>query len=193
MAFCFPRGSEDFVTIIAFLSVDVFQKEDSDSSREISFCYWTELGSTAKTIYWHCIVVRESTAFIAKKKKKTTKNQQQQHTNHTQERNMGSWCSKDLNSPMAFREDHKACDQLAHGSLISWYRGNTVTFQEPWSQVALACSSLKQDLGSQAEFEVRLWWEHWILATRPVVSDKGSWPFSLAEKNFHKDGTSWSK
>ena len=39
MAFCFPRGSEDFVTIIAFLSVDVFQKEDSDSSREISFCY----------------------------------------------------------------------------------------------------------------------------------------------------------
>ena len=135
----------------------------------------------------------EKARHLLQKKKNKTKNQQQQHTNHTQERNMGSWCSKDLNSPMAFREDHKACDQLAHGSLISWYRGNTVMFQEPWSQVALACSSLKQDLGSQAEFEVRLWWEHWILATRPVVSDKGSWPFSLAEKNFHKDGESWSK
>lgn len=39
MAFSFPRGSEDFATMIAFLSVDVFQKEDSDSSRETSFCY----------------------------------------------------------------------------------------------------------------------------------------------------------
>ena len=86
MAFCFPRGSEDFVTIIAFLSVDVFQKEDSDSSREISFCYWTELGSTAKTIYWHCVVVRESTAFIAKKKKNNQKPTTTTHKPHTRKK-----------------------------------------------------------------------------------------------------------
>jgi len=148
MAFCFPRGSEDFVTIIAFLRVDIFQKEDSDSSREISFCYWTELGSTAKTIYWHCVMVRESTAFIA-----NTHTHTHTHTqNHTQERSMGSWCSKDLNSPMAFREDHKAC--VINLCMVLWSANTEVTrwcFRNLWSWVASACSSLKQDLGSQAE------------------------------------------
>ena len=40
-------------------------------------------------------------------------------------------------------------------------------------QVALACSTLKQGYSSPPEIEVRSQqWECWILATRPVVSDK---------------------
>ena len=42
-----------------------------------------------------------------------------------------------------------------------------------WSQVASACRGLKQGLGSWPEIEVRpRQWEHWILTTRPVASDK---------------------
>ena len=123
---------------------------------------------------------------------KQNKNKTQK--NHTQERSMGSWCSKDLNSPMAFREDHKTCDQIVHGSLTGWYRGNTAMFQEPLISGGLSLQQLEAGLGFPGrEVEVGVWWEHWILATRPVVSDKGPWPFSLAEKNFHKDGKSWSK
>ena len=84
------------------------------------------------------------------------------------------------------------CDQLVHGSLIGQYRGNTVMFQEPLILGGLSLQQLEAGLGFPGrEVEVGLWWEHWILATRPVVSDKGPWPFSLAEKNFHKDGMSW--
>ena len=192
MAFCFPRGSEDFVTIIAFLSVDVFQKEDSDSSREIPFCYWTELGSTAKTIYWHCVVVRESMAFIAKKTKNKTK--KNPHTQTTYKKEIWAADVQKTWTPQWLSE--RITRHVINLRMVLWSVDTEVTrwcFRNLWSQVALACSSLKQDLGSQAEFEVGLWWEHWILATRPVVSDKESWPFSLAEKNFHKDGMLWSK
>ena len=51
-------------------------------------------------------------------------------------------------------------------------------FRHYWSQVALAFSGLKQGLLSQTEIEAILWqWEHRILATVPVVSDKspGLW------------------
>ena len=182
MAFCFPRGSEDFVTMIAFLSVDVFQKEDSDSSRETSFYYWTELGSIAKTIYWHCIMVRESTAFIAKEKTKQNKK--------------GVWAADAQKTWTPQWLSGRITGHVINLGLVLWSVDTEVTrwyFRNLWSRVASACSSLKQDLGSQAETEVRLWWEHWILATRSVVGDKGPWPFSLAEKNFHKDEKSWSK
>ena len=43
-----------------------------------------------------------------------------------------------------------------------------------WSWVASACNGLEWSLGSQPEIEARSWWwEHQILANRPVVSDKG--------------------
>ena len=54
-----------------------------------------------------------------------------------------------------------------------------------WSQVALAWSRawvLGQILRTQS-----IWWEHQILATRPVVSDEPH-PLGFAEKNFHIDG-----
>ena len=47
-----------------------------------------------------------------------------------------------------------------------------------WSQVASACSGWKQGFGSWSVTEVRSWqWEHRILATRPVVSDKALAPW----------------
>ena len=53
-----------------------------------------------------------------------------------------------------------------------------------WSGVASACSSLKRDFGSWPEIEVRSQqWEHQILATRPVVSDK-SWNLWFYRKGF---------
>ena len=59
------------------------------------------------------------------------------------------------------------------------FRKNITTVCRHWFQVALDSNSLKCDLGSQAEIEVgEWWWEHQILATRPVVSDKV--PDSLA-------------
>ena len=144
MAFCFPRGSEDFVTIIAFLRVDVFQKEDSDSSREISFSYWTELGSTAKTIYWHCIMVRESTAFIAKKKHKTQK------ATHKKE----VWAADVQKTWTAQWLSERITRHVINLCTVLWSADTEVTrrcFRNLWSRVASACSSLKQDLGSQAE------------------------------------------
>ena len=53
-----------------------------------------------------------------------------------------------------------------------------------WSQVSLAFSSLKQGLDSQAEIEVSPWpWEHRILTTTPIVSDKAL-TFQLYRKEF---------
>ena len=53
-----------------------------------------------------------------------------------------------------------------------------------WSQVALAFSSLKQGLDSQAEIEVSPWpWEHRILTTTPIVSDTAL-TFQLYRKEF---------
>ena len=47
----------------------------------------------------------------------------------------------------------------------------------------LACSCLKCVLGFQPEIKARLWWlKHQILATRPVVSDKGPGPSVLQKK-----------
>ena len=45
--------------------------------------------------------------------------------------------------------------------------------QSYWFQGASACRGFKQGFGSWPVTEVgSRWWEHWILATRPVVSDK---------------------
>ena len=69
-----------------------------------------------KPIYWHWVVVKESTAFMA---------------GHQAGR-MGSSCSKDLNSPVAFREGVlksvwrrvlQGCGQLVHSSRIGWHQG----------------------------------------------------------------------
>ena len=47
----------------------------------------------------------------------------------------------------------------------------------------LACNCLKCVLGFQPEIKARLWWlKHQILATRPVVSDKGPGPSALQKK-----------
>ena len=54
-----------------------------------------------------------------------------------------------------------------------WYR----------SQVALACNGLERSLGSQPEVEAgSLWRKHQILATSPVVSDKGPGPLALQKR-----------
>ena len=56
-------------------------------------CYQTKLVSTCpcavKPIYWHQVVVKECTAFVA----------------GCQAKRMSSSCSKDLNSPMTFRQE----------------------------------------------------------------------------------------
>ena len=58
-------------------------------------CYWTKLESASpssvKQIYWHHVVMKESTAFIARRPKRD-------------QARTGSSCSKDPNSGMAFRE-----------------------------------------------------------------------------------------
>ena len=52
-----------------------------------------------------------------------------------------------------------------------------------WPLVTSACSSLEWGLGSQPETEAGSQrWEHQILATRPVVSDKGPGPSALQKK-----------
>ena len=46
--------------------------------------------------------------------------------------------------------------------------------EEFWSGVTSACNGLEWGLGSQPGTEVVWWrWKHQVLATRPVVSDKG--------------------
>ena len=56
-----------------------------------------------------------------------------------------------------------------------------------WWWVAKACNSLNQGFSSGPEIEVRpLQWDHWILATRPVTSDKAL-PIDFVEMNFHKE------
>ena len=73
----------------------------------------------AKPIYWYQFVLKESTG--------------------SQARRMGSSCSRDLNSPMAFREEFLktgwgrgswVCDQLLHNSLIGWWWDNRKMFWE---------------------------------------------------------------
>ena len=52
-----------------------------------------------------------------------------------------------------------------------------------WPLVTSACSSLEWGLGSQPETEAgSQWWEHQILATRPMVSDKGPGPSALQKR-----------
>ena len=117
-------------------------------------------------------------------------------------RRTGSSCAKVPDSLMAFREGFlKATFGVRMtGSMtfeIGWWWGNRVVVQESqsasgsnqsgvhilvlsltatwvgvfiWSPVTSAYSGL----GSQAEIETRSrLWEHQIVATRPVVSDKG--------------------
>ena len=59
----------------------------------IAYCHWVKFGSTkcgidTHCVYWHCIVMKECIVFITE----------------YQARRMGSSCSNDPNSPMAFRE-----------------------------------------------------------------------------------------
>ena len=52
-----------------------------------------------------------------------------------------------------------------------------------WSWVTSACNGLERCLGSQSKTEAEwCWWEHQILATRPVVRDKGSGPLALQKR-----------
>ena len=79
------------------------------------------------------------------------------HTEH-QARRMGSSCSRDLNSLMAFREEFLktglgrgswVCDQLLHNSLIGWWWGNRKMFWESqfsgssWSGVCMLVVSIQ--------------------------------------------------
>jgi len=62
---------------------------------------------------------------------------------------------------------------------------NSRIFQElcSWSRVALACSGLEWGLGSQSEIEAgSRQWRRQILATRPVVRDKGPDPSALQKR-----------
>ena len=53
------------------------------------------------------------------------------------------------------------------------------------SQQASACSGLKHDFSFQLKTEVRPWqWECWILATRPLVSDKALAPWLCRNEIF---------
>ena len=76
-----------------------------------SECYWTKLGSARpyamKPICWHQVVVKESTAFITR----------------CWASRMGSSCSEDLNSPLAFREGvlKAAWGKGGSGCVISLY------------------------------------------------------------------------
>ena len=52
-----------------------------------------------------------------------------------------------------------------------------------WSQGVSACNGLEQGLGSQPETGSGLqWWKHQILATGPMVSDKGPGPSTLQKR-----------
>ena len=92
----------------------------------------------AKPIYWYQFVLKESTG--------------------SQARRMGSSCSRDLNSLMAFREEFLktglgrgswVCDQHLHNSLIGWWWGNRKMFWESqfsgssWSGVYMLVVSIQ--------------------------------------------------
>ena len=55
--------------------------------------------------------------------------------------------------------------------------------EEFWSGVTSACNGLEWGLGSQPGTEVVWWrWKHQVLATRPVVNDKGAGPWTLQKR-----------
>ena len=60
-----------------------------------------------------------------------------------------------------------------------------------WSPMALACNDLDLGLGSHSEIEAGSWrWEHQILTSRPVVSDKGPGPSTLQKRISTRKGSS---
>ena len=64
-------------------------------------------------------------------------------------------------SPLSCKELQRDLASM-HTSFAEWN----------WSQVASACSDLKQVFSCWLEIEVRLrQWKEWVLATRPVASD----------------------
>ena len=104
--------------------------------------YRTELGSPcwacSKASYWHRVVVKESTAFIA---------------GH-QVRRMGSSCSKCLNSPLGFREQFlKPTFRVrAEGCVtFSWRVGDEVR-RGVWAILIILCFTLFPDCFLSAVF-----------------------------------------